>query len=120
MLRNQDKPWSDTGTDQFPDRPAGALLARSGRPGRVGLGAAVPAVPAGEDLAGVPQMAAVEVGEERVEEDELGVRGLPDQEVRRALLAGGPDEQVDVGDAGLVQVAGEHLLVDPVGPQLSR
>ena len=63
-------------------------------------------------------MAAVKVGEERVEEHQLGVGGLPDQEIRHPLLAGRPDEQVDVGDAGLVQVTGEHRLVDPVGAQL--
>src|SRR5262249_60190777 len=46
----------------------------------------VPAVPAGVDLAGVPQVAAVEVGKERVEEDELRVGRLPDQEVGGPLL----------------------------------
>ena len=44
-----------------------------------------------------------EVGPQRVAAIELGVGRLPDQEVRRALLARGPQEQVDVGQAGLVE-----------------
>ena len=64
-------------------------------------------------------MASVEIGEQRVKEDELGVGGLPDQEVRRPLLAGGPDEQVDVGNSRLVEITGEHVLVDPVGIKVS-
>src|SRR5690348_4225658 len=65
-----------------------------GRAGRyrIRLGAAVPAVAASEDLAGVPQVAPVEIGPERVEKHKFGVGGLPEQEVRKALLAGGPDE----------------------------
>ena len=34
---------------------------------------------------------------------ELGVGGLPDQEVRQALLAAGPDDEVGVGQAGGVE-----------------
>ncbi len=102
---------------------AGQPVARARSAGAVqgsgfGSRAAVPAVPAGVDLAGVPQVPPVEVGEQRVEEHELGVGRLPDQEVRGPLLAGRPDEQVHVGDAGLVEVAREHLLVDLVGPSL--
>jgi hypothetical protein len=50
-------------------------------------GAAEPAVAAGVDLARVPQMAPVEIGPERVEKDQFGVGGLPQEEVRKALLA---------------------------------
>src|SRR6266566_8790172 len=86
---------------------------------RIWLGAAVPAVAAGEDLAGVPQVPPVEVGPEGVEKHQFGIGGLPEQEVRKALLAGGPDEKVNLGNRRLVQVAGEHLFVDLVWPDLS-
>src|SRR5690606_4428051 len=78
---------------------------------RVGRGSAVAAVPGGVDLAGVPEVPAVEVGPEGVQEDELGVGRLPEQEVGEPLLAGGADEQVDVGDVGGVQPGGERVLV---------
>src|SRR5580658_3086508 len=55
---------------------------------RVRLGAAVTAVAAGVDLAGVPEMAPVEVGPQGIEEDQFRVGGLPEQEVRQALLTG--------------------------------
>ena len=57
-------------------------------------------------------MPAVEVGPQRGNEDELGIGRLPQQEVAGALLAGGADEQVDVGHVGLVEVPGDHALVD--------
>src|SRR6476659_9635570 len=78
---------------------------------RIRLGAAVPAVAASEDLAGVPQVAPVEIGPERVEKHKFGVGGLPEQEVRKALLAGGPDEKVHFGNRRLVKIASEHLFV---------
>src|ERR1700729_1064204 len=42
-----------------------------------------------------------------VAEVELGVHGLPEQEVGYALLAAGPDDQVGVGLPGRVQVPGD-------------
>jgi hypothetical protein len=48
---------------------------------------------------------AVEIGKERVEEDELRVGRLPQQEVGDPLLPRRPDEQVDVRYPGLIQVA---------------
>ena len=59
-----------------------------GRWDRVRLGAAVPAVAAGEDLAGVPQVPAIEIRPERIEKHQLGIGGLPEEEVGKALLAG--------------------------------
>jgi hypothetical protein len=55
----------------------------------------------------------VEVRPQGVEEDQLGVRRLPQQEVRRALLAGRADEQVHVGQVRLVEEPGDGALVDP-------
>src|SRR5215475_442572 len=76
--------------------------------------AAEPPVPCGVYLARVPQVAAVEVGPERVEEHQFRVGGLPEQEVRQALLAGRPDEQIHIRNTGFVQVAGEKAFVDLV------
>ena len=58
----------------------------------------------------------VEVGPEAVAEVELGVGGLPQQEVADALVAAGPDEQVDVRQVRGVQPRGDGRLVDVVGP----
>ena len=46
-----------------------------------------------------PQVVGAEVGPERVGEDELGVGRLPEHEVRDPELAGGADQQVDLGAA---------------------
>src|SRR3954447_6948259 len=64
-----------------------------------------------------PQVPAVEVGPEGVEEDQLGVRRLPQQEVARAVLPRAAHEQVDVGHVGLVEEPGDGRLVDLVGVQ---
>jgi hypothetical protein len=50
-------------------------------------GAAVAAVTVGVELAGIPQMAPVEIWPQRVEKDQFGVGGLPQEEIRKALLA---------------------------------
>ena len=74
-----------------PDAPADreaevrALVALAGD--GVGRRAPVAAVSRGVQLDGVPQVAAVEVGPQPVQEDHLGVGRLPHQEVRGALLA---------------------------------
>jgi hypothetical protein len=65
-------------------------------------------------------MAAVEVGPQGVQEDHLGVRGLPEQEVRRALLPRRPQEQVHLGYLGVVQVLRDRLLVDLVRLEPAR
>src|SRR5437764_11973189 len=88
----------------------GRLRSRLGRH-RVRHGAAVPAVAARVNLAGVPQMSPVEIGPKGVEENQLGISGLPEQEVRKPLLTGRSDEKVDIGNSGLIQVASEELFV---------
>src|SRR5262249_45693578 len=85
----------------------------------VGHGTAVAAVTGGIDLAGVPEVPAIEVGPERVEEDELGVGRLPEQVVGEALLTGGAQEEIDIGDVRLVEVAREDLFVDLVRVELA-
>src|SRR6266545_2432716 len=60
-------------------RRAGSLVRRL-RCHRVGQGTTEPAVALGEQLTGVPEVPPVEVGPQRVQRDELGVGGLPDQE----------------------------------------
>ena len=50
---------------------------------------------------------------QRIEvEVELGVRGLPDQEVREPLVATGPDNHVRIRHPGRVQRSGDGFLVD--------
>src|SRR4051812_15267957 len=83
--------------------------------GRVGDRAAVASVPRGVPLARPPQVPAVDVRPQRVEEDKLGVRALPEQKVRRTLLARRPDEEVDVRQLRLVQVCLHRRLVDVAG-----
>jgi hypothetical protein len=53
---------------------------------------------------------AVEVGPQLVAEDELGVRRLPEQVVRQALLAAGADHEVGVVHLGRVEQRAERLL----------
>ena len=55
-----------------------------------------------------------EVGPQRVGEDELGVRSLPEHEVRDPPLPGGADQQVDVTKLGGVEPLRERVLVDGV------
>ena len=95
-------------------RPRGhRRLSRSG----VRLGAAVPAVALGVDLDRPPQREPVDVGPQDVGEHHLGVRRLPEHEVREPLLARRAPDQVGVRELGDVEVLGEGLLVDLVGVQ---
>ena len=78
------------------------------------------ALTAGElEQRGVERVRA-EVRPQRVAEVELGVGGLPDQEVGQALLAAGPDDEVRVGQAGRVQGRADRALVDLVGRDAAR
>ncbi len=66
-----------------------------------------------------------EVGPQRVVEDELGVRRLPEQEVRDPLLAGGADDEIRIGELGRVEVGrdvrfGQVLVSDTVSTPSSR
>ena len=66
-----------------------------------------------------------EVGPERVGEHELGVRRLPEHEVRDPPLTGGADQQVDVRQLGRIEPRGDRVLVDvrrrdAVGDQPAR
>ena len=61
-----------------------------------------------------PQVVGAEVGPERVGEDELGVRRLPEHEVRDPELARRADQQVDLGQVGGVEPRRDRRLVDLV------
>src|SRR5207245_11470462 len=54
-----------------------------------------------------PELLRPEVGPERVGEHVLGVRGLPEEEVRGAALAGSADDEVRVRHLGLVEAGSE-------------
>src|SRR5215472_4522125 len=56
---------------------------------------------------GVPQVAAVDVWPEAGGEEQFGVRGVPREEVGRALLGTGPPQQVHVGQVGQREVPRE-------------
>src|SRR5215212_2256957 len=99
---------------RLPDPGPPGLATKSPKPG-LPSGAAEAPLPAGVLLAGGPQVPAVEVRPESVEEDQLGVGRLPQQEVARAVLPGAAHEQVDVGHARLVEEARDRVLVDLVG-----
>src|SRR4051812_5426522 len=59
--------------------------------------AAEPAPAPGVRAHGVSQVPGPEVGPERVHEDELRIRGLPEQEVRDPELARRTDQQIRIG-----------------------
>src|ERR687890_83241 len=68
--------------------------------------------PGPERLEGPQELLRGEVGPHRFRHVELCVGYLPEQEVRDAQLAAGPDQQVDLGYVGGVEVTGERHLVD--------
>src|SRR5215208_3543851 len=65
--------------------------------------AAEPAPPGRIVLERLPELFTAEVRPERLGEDELGVRDLPQEEVRDAELPRGPDQQVRIGQVGREQ-----------------
>src|SRR5207344_338234 len=65
------------------------------------------------------QELAVEVRPEDGREPQLRVRDLPQQEVRRAHLAAGADEQIRVGRVGRVETFGDRPVIDLRGLERS-
>src|SRR5215208_6604226 len=79
----------------------------------------IAALPAAEPAAalriggeGGAKLAGAEVGPQRVDEHELGVRELPEEEVRDPELAARPDQQVGIGKVRRMEVRRDHVLVD--------
>src|SRR5262245_21686623 len=68
----------------------------------------------------VAQALLVEVRPQRLGEYQLGVGRLPQQEVGQALLAGGADQQVGIGNVDGLQVARVARLIDFIGAQPTR
>src|SRR5918995_246083 len=68
--------------------------------------------PGPERLEGPQELIGGEVWPQRIRHIELGVGYLPEQEVRDAELAAGPDHQVDLGYVGGVEVTGKGYLID--------
>ena len=46
------------------------------------------------------------------QKDEFAIGGLPHQEIRQPLLAGGADDEVGIGDSGGIEVPGKKICVD--------
>src|SRR5690348_6235768 len=82
-------------------------------------GGAVAAIAAVEVAHGLFEIALGEIGPQRRREHQLGVSGLPEQEIADALLAAGADEQVGIGNAGGQQPRRERILIDGIGRELS-
>src|SRR5512147_170933 len=69
------------------------------------------------------EVLAAEIGPERVGDPELGVRRLPEEEVRDAELPARPDEEIGIGETVGVELvlderfvdAGERQVLLPVG-----
>src|SRR5579875_749686 len=61
-----------------------------------GTGTEPPLAPA-ELGQGLAEMRRAEIGPEHVHEDELGIGALPEQEIRKPLLAAGSDHEIRVG-----------------------
>src|SRR3954469_5051224 len=61
---------------------------------------------------GLPEMTLAEVRPERVHEDELRVRELPEEEVRDAELPGGADQEIRLGHLRCIETRGDRVLVD--------
>src|SRR5690606_2647702 len=106
-------------------RPEGRLIRRCGTDSDSQVAGAIdrPAeasIAVEVELDRVPQIGAAEVGPQCVEEHHLGVRGLPQQEVRGALLPAGAHEQIDIGHVGHVEVPAHGLLGDGGRPQSPR
>src|SRR6266508_2609301 len=88
-----DRMWPDFNVRDL----AAAVCAFSARERRFGgLRSAEAALPGGEGADSRRQIAHVEVRPHAVGEVELGVRALPQQEIREPLLASGANQQVDV------------------------
>ena len=107
--------------------PLGGSRARPASPGgrtptfalRSAGGRAVTASPSRVFGDGVPQVAAVDVWPEASGEEQFGVRGVPGEEVGRALLGAGPPQQVHVGQVGLREVSRELALCDLLGVEVA-
>ena len=80
------------------------------RPQHVGDRPAIAPVPGGVLLDRPPQITAIEVGPESIKENQLRIRALPEQEVRRSLLSRRADEQIDVRDVRFVEEVPEALF----------
>src|SRR5712691_67689 len=82
--------------------------------------AAEPALASAEFENGVLERGAVEIGPIDRHEHELAVRRLPHQEIGQALLAAGADDEIGIGHVGRIEIEGERLGGDRIGPYLSR
>src|SRR6266508_4003796 len=69
---------------------------------------------------GAVQVAGAEIRPQGRRHPQLGVRDLPQQEVRDAHLAAGPDEQIRVRDPIRVKRLADVRLRDLLGPELAR
>src|SRR5439155_25533839 len=79
------------------------------------LPAAEATLPSGELLQRVSEICVAEVRPECLREHELCVGGLPEQEVREALLPRRADEEVRIGELRRRESGGDRVIVDVLG-----
>ena len=53
-------------------------------------------------------------------EHQLGISGLPEQEVAEAFFAAGPDHQIGIRHVGGEEITLDQILIDPIGRDASR
>src|SRR5512142_349047 len=99
-------------------RQSGRLLLRSER--QVRSSAPEPPFPRGKGLESVREGLFVEVGPECVEKKKFGVSGLPEQKIGQAYLAGGADQEVELGKAGGLQFGVDGVFVNRFDGSLAR
>src|SRR3546814_12370903 len=66
------------------------------------------------------QPRAVEIGPQRIDEQQFGISRLPQQEVRQPALARGADEQIERRQAGGIEFGLDRRFVDRVRADIAR
>ena len=84
--------------------------------GRAGVDRTKPPIPAGISQKRPFQRLFVELGPESVGHVKLAIGDLPQEKVADAKLAGGPDQQVGIGQLRRVQVLADARFVDVLQP----
>src|SRR5262245_37404936 len=78
------------------------------------LPAAEATLPPGELIERVAEIGVAEIRPECLGEDELGIRGLPQEEVREALLPRRSDDEIGVRQLGCGEACSKGAVVDVV------
>lgn len=69
---------------------------------------------------GFEKTGAVEIGPERIGDEDFGVGNLPEEEIADAHFTAGANEKIRIGKIGGVEMAGEIFFGDEFHRQLAR